>query len=283
MGTDPALVAYEAFAAVYNDFNHSNDYEKWLGRVLLPELRKHGLSEGGHALDVGCGTGRAFSPLLRRGWRIQGCDISPAMLKLAAQEGAGRVPLHVADMRNLPTLDRKFDLVLSLNDSLNYLLGDDDLAGALAGLRRNVAEGGLILFDVNSHSTYAVGYSEDREVEHDGSSWLWRGRGEVAPSIFEAEITGDRLPEPVRHVERFRPQSEVLAAMQEAGIETLATLGMSEDGDEILLTAPPDEGRDYKLIFIGTATARLDRLGEYSEGSPLGRPIGARRPKPRHR
>jgi hypothetical protein len=27
---------------------------------------------------------------------------------------------------------------------------------------------------------------------------------------------------------------------------------MSEVGDEILLSTPPDDARDYKLVFIGT-------------------------------
>jgi SAM-dependent methyltransferase len=105
MGTDPALVAYEAFAAVYNDFNHSNDYEMWLGRALLPKLREHGLREGGRALDVGCGTGRAFRPLLRRGWEVQGCDLSPAMLGLAAQEG-GSFPISATLTSCFPSTTR---------------------------------------------------------------------------------------------------------------------------------------------------------------------------------
>lgn len=115
MGVDPALLAYEAFAPIYNDFTHANDYESWLGRTLLPELRKHGLREGGRALDVGCGTGRAFRPLLDRGWQVHGCDLSPAMLEVAAREGGEEVTLQVADMRELPRLG-EFDLVLSLND-----------------------------------------------------------------------------------------------------------------------------------------------------------------------
>jgi SAM-dependent methyltransferase len=254
VGGDPALAAYEAFAAVYNDFNHSNDYEKWLGRALLPELRKHGLREGSSALDVGCGTGRAFGPLLQRGWQIHGCDLSPAMLELAAEEGGAEVTLQVADMRDLPHLG-DFDLVLSLNDSVNYLLGDDDLLDALIGMRRNLAEDGLLAFDVNSSSTYASGYSENRPVEHEGSQWVWSGRGEVAPSIFEAEIAGDGLDEPIRHLERFRSEREVLEAMEAAGIEMLAALGMSEADGEILLSEPLDEGRDYKLVFIGTAAS----------------------------
>jgi len=250
MGGDPALAAYEAFAAVYNDFNHSNDYEMWLGRALLPELHKHGLREGGSALDVGCGTGRAFQPLMQRGWQIHGCDLSPAMLKVAAEEGGADVVLQVADMRNLPQLG-EFDLVLSLNDSVNYLLGDDDLVHALAGMRKNLADDGLLVFDVNSSSAYASGYSEVREVEYEGSRWTWSGRGEVGPSLFESEIAGDRLDEPISHLERFRSEGEVLEAMRTAGIEALAAMGMSEADGEVVLSTPADESRDYKLVFIG--------------------------------
>lgn len=250
MAADPALTAYEAFAPIYNEFNSANDYEMWLGRGLLPELRRHGLREGGLALDVGCGTGRAFGPLLRRGWRIRGCDLSPAMLSVAAQEADGEVELQVADMRELPCLG-EFDLVLSLNDSVNYLLGDEDLGLALGGMRANLASHGLLVFDVNSSSTYAGGIAEVREVQHAGSRWVWTGRGEVAPSIFEAEIGGDRLVEPIRHLERFRSEREVVETMRRAGLELVAALGMSEADGEVLLTEPLDEGRDYKLVFIG--------------------------------
>lgn len=266
MGTDPALAAYEAFAAAYNDFNHSNDYEMWLGRSLLPELRKHGLKEGGIALDVGCGTGRAFRPLLRRDWQIEACDISPAMLEVAAREGGDAVALHVADMRNLPKLG-DFDLVLSLNDSVNYLLGDGDLARALAEMEANLAKNGLLVFDVNSSSTFASGYGEVRAVEHEGSQWVWTGKGEIAPSVFEAEITGDRLAKPIKQIERFRSQPEVLEAMRSAGLRTLAALGMSEAAGEIVLSEAPDESRDYKLVFIG-AKVKDARTGRRSP-SPI--------------
>lgn len=253
MDIDPALPAYEAFAPIYNRFNASNDYEMWLGRALLPELRKHGLVEGGEALDVGCGTGRAFGPLLRRGWRVCGCDLSPSMLKVAVEEGGGEVELHVADMRTLPHLGG-FDLVLSLNDSVNHLLGDEDLVVALAAMRANLARDGLLIFDVNSRSTYASGAVGERDVQHDGHRWVWAGRGEVEPSIFESEISGDGLAGPIRHLERFRAEREVREAMRSAGLETLAALGMSEADGEVVLTSPPDEDRDYKLVFIGAAS-----------------------------
>lgn len=251
MGDDLALAAYEAFAPIYNDFNHLNDYEMWLGRTLLPELEKHGLKQG-RVLDVGCGSGRAFAPLLKRGWQIRGCDLSPSMIELAREEGGDRVELSIANMRELPVFG-EFELVISLNDAVNYLLGDDDLAQALAAMAANLSEGGLLLFDVNARSAYegdGIWASGHREVEHGGRRWVWRGVGEVEPSVYESRIEGDEV-ETVINRERFRPEAEVREAMEAAGLECLAALGMDEVDGEIILSDPIDERRDYKMVFIG--------------------------------
>src|SRR4051794_37057958 len=83
-GDNAARDAYDRFAPVYDEFNAQNDYEHWLGGVLLPELERHGLRKG-WVLDVGCGTGRAFEPLLRRGFSVAGKDVSEQMVERAAQ------------------------------------------------------------------------------------------------------------------------------------------------------------------------------------------------------
>jgi SAM-dependent methyltransferase len=251
MGDDPVLAAYEAFAPIYNEFNHLNDYEMWLGRALLPALEGHGLQHG-RVLDIGCGTGRAFGPLLRRGWKIVGCDLSPAMLERAREEGGEQVELAVADMRELPVFG-EFELILSLNDPVNYLLGEGDLESAFAGMRANLADGGLAIFDCNSFSTYMSVYStEIREVEQNGRRWVWRGVGEVGgdPAMFESRIEGDDI-EPIGHQERFRTEPEVRDAMRSAGLECRAVLGMEEVGNEVILSEPPDEDRHYKIVYIG--------------------------------
>ena len=252
MGEDPALAAYEAFASIYNEFNHQNDYEMWLGRTLLPELEKHGLQHG-RALDVGCGTGRAFAPLLQRGWQVHGCDLSPAMLERAQQEAGGEVEVEVADMRELPVFGQ-FELVLSLNDSVNYLLGDDDLERTLTGMRANLTPNGLLLFDVNAKSTYETGaWSPNgrRTVEYQGRRWTWNPLGEVSPNTFETHIEGDDV-QTGTHRERFRPEPEIRKAMTAAGLTPLSVLSMTEINNQIVLNDPPDEEHDYKVVYIGT-------------------------------
>ena len=251
MGEDQVLAAYEVFAPIYNEFNHLNDYEMWLGGALLPELEKRGLKHG-RVLDVACGTGRAFAPLLRRGWQITGCDLSPAMLERARQEAGDQVELALADMRELPVFG-EFELVLSLNDPVNYLFGDDDLERALAGMRANLTEDGLLLFDCNARSTFESVYTtEVREVEYDDRHWTWRGKGEIDgnPNLFENVIEGDDI-EPISHRERFWPEAEVRGAMAAAGLDCLVALGMEEVDGRVVLTDPPDESRHYKVVYIG--------------------------------
>jgi SAM-dependent methyltransferase len=249
VGEDSVFEAYQAFAPVYNEFNHLNDYEAWVGGALLPELEKHGLKRG-RVLDIGCGTGRAFAPLLSRGWEITGCDLSPAMLEFARHEAAGRVPLEVADMRELPVFGQ-FELVLSLNDPVNYLFDRDELERTFTGMRANLADDGLLIFDCNSQSTFETTYSTTiREVEQNGRKWTWRGAGELSPDVYESRIEGDGIDDPISHRERFWPEAEVRTGLQTAGLECLAVLGMDEVDGEILLQEPPDESHHYKIIYI---------------------------------
>jgi 2-polyprenyl-3-methyl-5-hydroxy-6-metoxy-1,4-benzoquinol methylase len=124
---DPARDAYVPLAPVYDLFTAHHRHDVWLDR-LEALARRHGLA-GRRVLDVGCGTGKSFLPLLRAGYAVTGCDISGAMLARAAPKAPGAA-LHEADMRALPELGA-FDLVTCLDDALNHLLTHDELIAAL--------------------------------------------------------------------------------------------------------------------------------------------------------
>jgi SAM-dependent methyltransferase len=256
MGTersgDAAFSTYEKFAQIYDEFNYRNNYEMWLGQKLLPELEKRGLRKG-RVLDVGCGTGRAFEPLLERGWEIYGCDISPAMLERAREQyGDAVLGLEVADMRELPIIG-SFELALVMNDAVNYLIGDGELEQALGAIRPNLSVDGLLLFDCNSLMMYRLAYESVRdEVEKDGRSWTWTGLGresEAVP-IYRTRIEGDGI-EPIVNEERYFEIGEVEAALDGAGYECVAVLGQREEGTEVVMREPADDARDHKIVYIG--------------------------------
>lgn len=243
--------AYDTFASIYDDFNYLNDYEMWLG-VLLPELEKRGLRKG-RVLDVGCGTGRAFEPMLRRGWQIQGCDLSTGMLAEARRKFGDAIPLEVADARELPVFG-EFELALALNDVVNYLTGDGDLERALKGMRANLAADGMILFDSNSLSLFRADFASGDSEGMSVGDWTWHGMSrEIEPGgTFEARVSGGELA-PHIHRERHHTTETVKSAMEAAGLEFLAALGQREQDGGVALADPPDEMRDHKIIYIGRA------------------------------
>lgn len=245
--------AYEAIAPVYDDFTAHHNYELWLGE-LLPQLRRLGLS-GNRLLDVGCGTGKSFLPMLERDWEVVGCDISASMLELAAAKAGGAAQLSVADMRSLP-LFGEFDLVWSLDDAVNYLLSVEELEEALSGMRRNLGRRGLLMFDVNTLRAYRTFFAETETVERGGRRLVWRGQasadvapGTICESRFEVEAN-ERVGEDVAaHVHRQRhfPEAEVLAAIEAAGLECLDVFG---HGFDAVLKQPVEELTHTKVVYI---------------------------------
>lgn len=256
-GADQGLTedAYNAFASIYDKFNEQNDYEAWLGDILLPELKHHGL-EIGWALDVGCGTGRAFGPLLDRGWSIVGCDLSAGMLHEAARKHPqelqqSRVVLRRCDARELPAFQRSFDLVLMLNDVLNYLTEDGDLERCFGRVAGSLAPQGLACFDVNSLWLYEQNFTPAGHGEIRGRGWRWTPLStEVQVGrTFEAQISGPGVETHV-HRSRHRSIEEIDAALATAGLESVLIAGQREKDGKILLRVPAEEDGDLKTVFI---------------------------------
>lgn len=242
--TAHAQIAYDAFAPVYDDFNAQNDYEFWFS-VLLPKLEGYGLRQG-KLLDVACGTGRSFPPMLRRGWEIAACDISAEMIARARAKFPDEdIAYDVADMTKLPTYG-EFDLVWALNDPVNYLVADGDLQSALEAMGANLAADGLLVFDCNTLKLFRASFEPDAGLRRD-SRWRWEGRG-VSGGVYEAEVSGEGIATHV-HRERHYTVPEVQRTMLNAGLQPLAALGQRED-DGLVLTEAWDEGRDHKIVHV---------------------------------
>ncbi len=247
---------YEAMAPVYDQFTAHHDSEGWLAD-LVEAIERAGLA-GRRLLDVGCGTGKSFLPLLVRGWEVTGCDISASMLELAREKTGDGVRLEVADMRELPVFG-EFDLVWSLDDAVNYLLSVEELQRALAGMRANLAPTGLLAFDVNTLFLYRTAYAETDVVEREGHRLVWRGQGsaEAPPgSISESRLEIDPGEEGPRalsvHRQRHFPEAEVLAALAGAGLECVEIYGHGYDG---IFKQPLDETTHTKAIYIARPAA----------------------------
>jgi len=95
------------------------------------------------ALDLGCGTGRAFSPLAEAGYRVAGLDPTPLAVELcrerARAEGLPAWPVR-ASAAALPFRDGCASFVLTMGSL--YHLTPRELPAALAEVRRVLPPGG---------------------------------------------------------------------------------------------------------------------------------------------
>lgn len=251
MSKKSAQEAYDSLAPMYDDYTASNNYEMWLGELLLPAAESFGLRVG-KVLDVGCGTGRAFPPLLERGWTVVGCDASAGMLEVARQTYGKAAKLFHADARSLSRCgDGPFDLVIALNDVVNCLTEDGDLERAFSGIERNLAPHGLAIFDTNTFSLFEQNFGSGLSHAMSIDSWQWQG---LAPRIepggtFEASLSG---PDVECHVHRQRhwEDDRIIEALEVCGLRRLAVFGQREGDDRILLHEAPVADRDEKIIHI---------------------------------
>jgi SAM-dependent methyltransferase len=253
----PVRSEYDALAPYYDAFTAASDYEAWTSHVLAL-ARRHGL-RGRTLLDLACGTAKSFLPFLRHGFRVTGCDLSTGMLAEAARRAPDAVLVH-ADVRQLRTLG-SFDLVTCFDDSLNYLLNEEDLATAFSGIEANLGAAGLAMFDLNSLLAYRTTFAGDSVSERDGMVFAWRGSStrDAAPgSAAEARIdvfapAGDGLYERVttRHAQRHFPRQRVEALLAEAGLECISVHGVLGDCS---LVEPADEAQQPKVLYTARRT-----------------------------
>jgi demethylmenaquinone methyltransferase/2-methoxy-6-polyprenyl-1,4-benzoquinol methylase len=121
-----------------------------LGRIdrAYDRLASH-VAEGARVLDIGCGTGALSLRSARRGARVKGIDVDAGMLEIAARrvrdaglaESIELAEMGVAELDG--EADASYDVVTS---GLCFSeLSDDEIAYALAQIRRILTPGGLLL------------------------------------------------------------------------------------------------------------------------------------------
>ena len=263
--------AYDALAPAYDVFTADYAHEPWLA-ALEALAAEHGLA-GRRLLDVACGTGKSFLPLLRRGYEVTACDISPAMLERAGGKAPG-ARLVAADMRALPALG-EHDLVTCLDDALNYLEGDDDLLRTLRGVRRCLAPSGLAVWDVNTQAMYRGAFARTWAVERDEALVLWRGseseafapggRAHAVIDVFEPGPGGWRRSTSHHH-QRHWPAAAVADLARAAGRSVLAVRGQHRGAR---LELELDEDVHPKAVFVA---CRDDRPREEVPAMSIGSP-----------
>ncbi|MCI8852677.1 MAG: class I SAM-dependent methyltransferase [Lachnospiraceae bacterium] len=184
------MEAYTGFAAVYDEFMDNIPYGEW-SRYVIRLLRAQGIREG-LVLELGCGTGSMTELLAAAGYDMIGLDCSQEMLELAAEKRAasGQNILYLLqDMRELE-LYGTVGAVVSVCDSMNYILEEQELLQVFRLVNNYLDPGGIFLFDLNTAYKYETVLGECTIAENrEECSFIWENYYDKDAKINEYDLT----------------------------------------------------------------------------------------------
>ncbi|MBN1466052.1 class I SAM-dependent methyltransferase [candidate division KSB1 bacterium] len=145
------------------------NYKLWA--TYIHEIVTRFRPESRRIVDLSCGTGTLCLLLAHYGYQVTGMDSSHAMLRQAARKTASAQIRYVcADLCSLPMAERS-DVMISLYDSMNYLMDIPLWNRSLLDIHSCLNDDGLFIFDVSTIYNSCKDFSRyiHRESFADGS------------------------------------------------------------------------------------------------------------------
>ena len=179
--------AYTTFAQVYDLFMDNVPYEEW-SEYLLSVLKEYGIHSG-VICDLGCGTGKMTRLLAQAGYDMIGVDLSEDMLTIASEQNEDGILYLCQDMCELE-LYGTAKAMISVCDSINYLLEEDEIIWTLQSVNRYLEPGGIFIFDFNTVYKYETVLGDTTICENrEEGSFIWENYYDKEEQINEYDLT----------------------------------------------------------------------------------------------
>ena len=137
------MADYDAFAEYYDQIIG----EPTQTILLLQKWIKKYAPSAQSILELGCGTGAVLKPFSGK-YEIYGLDLSSAMLSKAKKKIKGG-QFYQQNMAHF-NLNKKFDVILCIFDSMNHLLTFQSWEKVFANVSNHLSKRGVFIFDVNT-------------------------------------------------------------------------------------------------------------------------------------
>lgn len=180
---------YNEFAEIYDELMDDFDYKKWFD--YIEEIFKSYDKKPKNILEMACGTGSISYFFGNKRYKLTSFDISEEMLSKAYKKlnRFKNIKLLRQDMINFK-INEKFDSIISLCDSVNYILKEEDLKKTFKNVYEHLDRQGIFIFDINSYFKLKniIGnniFIEDREDIY----YIWQNEYEEETSISNFYLT----------------------------------------------------------------------------------------------
>lgn len=135
-------------AQLYDIFYAEKNYQQE-ANFIHQLIDKFG-RKGKKIIELACGTGNHAFQLEELGYQLQALDYSVDMIARArekAKESKSKINFHIGDMRALQPMEEKFDVAISLFDSIGYVITNEAITSVLQGVYKNLSAEGLFIFE----------------------------------------------------------------------------------------------------------------------------------------
>ena len=194
-------------------------------------------TEKNQVVDLGCGTGTLTEMLYQKGYDMIGIDNSDSMLSVAMEKrqvSGSNILYLLQDMRELE-LYSTVGTVISVCDSINYILEEAELLEVFQLVNNYLYPGGIFIFDFNTVYKYEEVIGDATIAENrEECSFIWENFYHEEEEINEYDLTVFVQEEgglfrkfQENHYQRgYRPET-IRTLLQEAGLKLIQMI----DGD----------------------------------------------------
>lgn len=229
------MKAYTSFAEVYDIFMDDIPYGAW-SRYIHEVLCSYRIFDG-LVCELGCGTGKMTRLLAQKGYDMIGIDSSEEMLCIAREQPSDGILYLEQDMREFE-LYGTVRAIISVCDTMNYLLDADELLQVFRLANNYLDPGGIFLFDLNTIYQFSEQMSDRVFVEHrEEGSLIWENYYDKARRLNQYDLTFFLKTEgqfyqkqEETHFERGYEVEEVVCLLEKAGLEVLNVCDASDYG-----------------------------------------------------
>ena len=158
---------YSKLASIYDDVMFHVNYKKWAN--YIHKIIREWHPQCNSILDISCGTGSFLLSLKSKGIERVGFDFSFDMVKVANQKiksSTQKISFYQGDMIFF-YLKRKFNVVVCLYDSINYLIDFNIWEQLFDRVSNVLSEKGLFVFDICTEKN-SVKYFNNYSEKHGG-------------------------------------------------------------------------------------------------------------------
>lgn len=290
------LLPYEGFSEVYDELMDDVPYETWCSRICSI-LEERGIGSG-LVLDLCCGTGKMTRLMAARGYDMTGVDSSEEMLskaRMSERNGdiSDREILYLCQEAAELELYGTVDAVISVCDSLNYILESEELTEVFKRVNNYLNAKGVFIFDINTQYKFREVLKDGCIAENrEGVSYIWNNCYDEEEKINEYELTmfiereeGLYEKQVEYHYERAYSIEEIKECLDKAGMELIGIYHEYEDepvrkdSERILFVAVEgfQEGKLYMSDYMVRATAAGGQIRAFAalttEMAEMGRKI----------